>query len=69
LRDFLLAANPGRGEMAEEDGWWRMAKQKQKPIKIVGRPLGLKPGYAPDKLNQLVDELAGEDFCAADRPD
>ena len=26
-------------------------------IQVVGRPLGLKSGYDPDKLNQLTDEL------------
>ena len=34
----------------------------RKPIKVIARPLGLKPGYDPDKLNQLVDELAVEDY-------
>lgn len=29
----------------------------RKPVKVVAKPLGLKPGYDPDKLNQLVDEL------------
>lgn len=31
-------------------------------IRVVGKPLGLKPGYDPDKLNQLADELALEDY-------
>jgi hypothetical protein len=30
---------------------------QRKPVKVVAKPLGLKPGYDPDKLNQLVDEL------------
>lgn len=40
----------------------RRAVHRRKLIKVAGRPLGLKPGYDPDKLNQLVDELAGEDY-------
>ncbi|HEY5040980.1 MAG TPA: DUF2191 domain-containing protein [Verrucomicrobiae bacterium] len=35
---------------------------KRKPIKVIAKPLGLKPGYDPDKFNQLVDELAVEDY-------
>ena len=35
---------------------------RRQPIKVVGKPLGLKPGYDPDKLNQLVDELEVEEF-------
>ena len=35
---------------------------KRKPIKVIARSLGLKPGYDPDKLNQLVDELEVEDY-------
>ena len=31
-------------------------------VKVVARPLGLKPGYDPDKLNQLVDELEAENY-------
>lgn len=34
----------------------------RRPLKVVSRPLGLRPGYDPDKLNQLVDELEVEDF-------
>ena len=34
---------------------------KRKPFKVIARPLGLRPGYDPDKLNQLVDELEVED--------
>ena len=32
------------------------------PFKVKPRPLGLKPGIDPDKLNQLVDELEVEEF-------
>ena len=31
-------------------------------IQVVTRPLGLKAGYDPDKLNQLADELEVGDF-------
>ena len=34
----------------------------RKPIKVVTKPLGLKPGYNPDKLNQLMDELEADEF-------
>jgi hypothetical protein len=37
------------------------ALHPRRPIKITAKPLGLKPGYDPDKFNQLVDELAVED--------
>jgi hypothetical protein len=39
----------------------------RKPLKVVPRPLGLKTGYDPDKLNQLVDELEAEDFLRKQR--
>jgi hypothetical protein len=32
------------------------------PFKVKPRPLGLKPGIDPDKLNQLVDELEVEAY-------
>ena len=35
---------------------------KRKPLKVVGRPLGMRPGFDPDKLNQLVDELEAEEY-------
>jgi hypothetical protein len=35
---------------------------KRKPVKVIAKSLGLKPGYDPDKFNQLVDELAVEDY-------
>jgi hypothetical protein len=38
------------------------ALPQRKPVKIVTRPLGLRPGYDPNKLNQLVDELEVEEF-------
>jgi hypothetical protein len=40
---------------------------KRKPIKVVGKPLGLKAGYDPDKLNQLVDELEVEGLLKQQR--
>ncbi len=52
VNDLLRAGIAASGE----------AGHKRKPIKVIGRPLGLKPGYDPAKLNQLVDELAGEDY-------
>jgi Arc/MetJ family transcription regulator len=35
---------------------------RRQPVAVVTRPLGLREGYDPDRLNQLVDELAVEDF-------
>ncbi len=35
---------------------------RRKRIKVVGWPLGLRPGIDPTKLNQLVDELEVEEF-------
>ena len=52
VNDLLRAGIAASGE----------AVHRRKPVKVIGRPLGLKPGYDPDKLNQLVDELAGEDY-------
>lgn len=37
-------------------------------VKVVTKPLGLKPGYDPDKLNQLADEIEVEDFMRRQRP-
>ncbi len=35
----------------------------QRPyVSVVAKPLGLKPGYDPDKLNQLVAELESEEY-------
>lgn len=31
-------------------------------IQVRSRPLGMRPGYKPDKLNHLADELEVEDF-------
>ncbi len=31
-------------------------------VKVIGRPLGLRPGFDSDKLNQLADELEVEEF-------
>ena len=33
----------------------------RQPVTVATRPLGLRPGYDPDKLNQLVDELEVEE--------
>ncbi len=35
---------------------------QRRMVKVVGKPLGLKAGLDPDKLNQLVDELEVEAF-------
>jgi plasmid stability protein len=34
---------------------------KRKAVKVVGKPLGMRPGFDPDKFNQLVDELDAEE--------
>jgi hypothetical protein len=33
-------------------------------VTVVGKPLRLRPGYDPDKLNQLVDELESEELAS-----
>ncbi len=38
------------------------APRRRKRLKVVGWPLGLRPGIDPTKLNQLVDELEVEEF-------
>lgn len=38
-----------------------------KPVKVAAKALGLKAGYDPDKLNQLVDQLEGEAFLKKQR--
>ncbi|MGO9202412.1 MAG: DUF2191 domain-containing protein [Limisphaerales bacterium] len=40
---------------------------RRKHIKVVAKPLGLKAGYDPDKLNQLVDELEVEGLLKQQR--
>jgi hypothetical protein len=35
---------------------------KREPVKVMGRALGMRPGYDPDKMNQLVDELEAEEY-------
>jgi len=52
VNDLLRAGIAASGNVALE----------RKPIKVIAKPLGLKPGYDPDKFNQLVDELAVDDF-------
>ena len=56
LVNSLLRAGLGASEGAPTE---------RKVVKVVGRPLGLKPGYDADKLNQLVDELEAEDYLSA----
>jgi hypothetical protein len=34
---------------------------KRKTVKVVGKALGMRPGYDSDKMNQLVDELEAEE--------
>ncbi len=52
VNDLLRAGIAASGDVSS----------RRQPIKVVGKPLGLKPGYDPDKLNQLVDELEVEEF-------
>ena len=52
VNDLLRAGIASSGESVS----------RRKPIKVVTKQLGLKPGYDPGKLNQLVDELAVEDY-------
>ncbi len=35
-----------------------------KPFKVVPHPSGFRPGVDHQRLNQLVDQLAAEDFLA-----
>lgn len=35
---------------------------KRKRFKVLARPLGLRSGFDPDRMNQLVDELEVEDY-------
>lgn len=39
-----------------------IAAIKREPLKVISKPLGLRAGYDPDKLNQLIDELDVEGF-------
>ena len=34
---------------------------KRKPVKVIGKALGMRPGYDPNKFNQLADELEVEE--------
>lgn len=52
VNSLLRAGIAASGEPAEP----------RRKIDVVTRPLGLKAGYDPDKLNQLVDELESEDL-------
>ncbi|MCP5519054.1 MAG: DUF2191 domain-containing protein [Verrucomicrobiales bacterium] len=38
------------------------APEARTPVMVRSKPLGLRTGFDPDKLNQLVDELAAEDY-------
>ena len=38
------------------------ASLQRDPVPVVTRPLRLRSGYDPDKLNQLVDELEVEEY-------
>ena len=53
VNDLLRSGLAANGEVA----------LKRPPVTVVGKPLGLKPGYDPDKLNQLVDELEVEELA------
>lgn len=53
VNDLLRAGIASGGEQAI----------KREPIRVASKPLGLKPGYDPDKLNPLVDELEVEEFA------
>lgn len=52
VNDLLRAGIAAGGE----------AVPRRTPVKILAKPLGLKPGYDPDRLNQLADELEVEDY-------
>jgi len=41
---------------------------RREPIRVIAKPLRLKPGYDPDKLNQLVDELEVEEYRRKESP-
>ena len=47
-----------RAGLAASDG----SAPTRAQVRVVGKPLRLRPGYDPDKLNQLVDELEVEEF-------
>ena len=52
-----------RAGLASSDG----PPPERQRIKVIAKPLGLKPGYDLDKLNQLVDEMEAEDFLRKQR--
>lgn len=35
--------------------------KRQEPFEVKAKPLGLKPGFDPDRMNQLLDELQVEE--------
>ena len=54
VNDVLRSALAASGDVAS-----------QRPhMAVVGKPLGLRPGYDPDKLNQLVDELEATEWAS-----
>jgi hypothetical protein len=38
------------------------ASFQRPPVRVIAKPLGLKTGYDPDKMNQLADELEVEEY-------
>jgi hypothetical protein len=38
------------------------ASFQRPPVRVIAKPLGLKSGYDPDKMNQLADELEVEEY-------
>lgn len=36
-------------------------REQQPPFEVRARPLGLRPGIDPDRMNQLLDELQVEE--------
>ncbi|MEO8098627.1 MAG: antitoxin [Acidobacteriota bacterium] len=42
-------------------------QQAAEKFRVEARSLGLRPGYDPHKLNQLVDELEVQDFAKPSR--
>jgi hypothetical protein len=43
------------------------ALPKRKRIRVVGKAMGLKAGFDPDRFNQLIDELEVEEFVKKSR--
>lgn len=47
---------------AIRNGLADLAGKSQKPFRVHGQPMGLRPGIDPARLNQLADELEAEHF-------